>query len=45
MTDKDIWCPKFGRYRDFCSTCEVKHKREKTKRDKLVEQFNRRYKG
>lgn len=42
MTDK-IWCPKIGDYKDICSKCNGKLRREKTKRDRLVESFNRRY--
>lgn len=42
MTDK-IWCPKIGDYRDVCSKCNGRLRREKTKYDRLVESFNRRY--
>lgn len=42
MTDK-IWCPKIEDYRDVCSKCNGKLRREKTKHDRLVEIFNRRY--
>lgn len=43
MTDKEIECLKIGQYKDFCSICNGKYKREKMKHDRLVERFNRRY--